>query len=426
MSAARSAGDASGGAIASADAVRSDGVPSPDTPNDAATNDAVPTDAGTTDAGPTDVGPTDAGPTDAALAGVVAAPWQALRRFTAARIALGRAGVAVPTAAELEFRLAHARARDAVHLPFDADAVAAALRAAGHETLTLASAAADRHVYLQRPDLGRRLDDASRERLAAWRQQRGAAPAFDLALVVADGLSALAVHRHAVPLVVALRPHLPDWTLAPVVLMHQGRVAIGDEVGAALGAACVVVLIGERPGLSSPDSLGLYISWAPRVGLTDAARNCISNVRPEGLAVEAAAAKLGWLLGEARRRRLTGVALKDEVDEARPRLGAQAQENFLVDAAVASTGTGAGACTAQAGGVDAPGPPGGAGSEGRATRDGGVGDDTGEAGAAGGARGADATGDAPRSAVMGPSTGTENQGTADRLVRPDPTRPRPP
>jgi len=309
MSAARSAGDASGGAIASADAVRSDGVPSPDTPNDAATNDAVPTDAGTTD-----VGPTDAGPTDAALAGVVAAPWQALRRFTAARIALGRAGVAVPTAAELEFRLAHARARDAVHLPFDADAVAAALRAAGHETLTLASAAADRHVYLQRPDLGRRLDDASRERLAAWRQQRGAAPAFDLALVVADGLSALAVHRHAVPLVVALRPHLPDWTLAPVVLMHQGRVAIGDEVGAALGAACVVVLIGERPGLSSPDSLGLYLTFGPRIGRHDAQRNCISNVRPEGLPIAAAAHKLAWLLAASARLGLSGVQLKDGSD----------------------------------------------------------------------------------------------------------------
>jgi hypothetical protein len=233
------------------------------------------------------------------------------------------------------------------------------------------------------------------------------------------------VHRHAVPLVVALRPHLPDSTLAPVVLMHQGRVAIGDEVGAALGAACVVVLIGERPGLSSPDSLGLYISWAPRVGLTDAARNCISNVRPEGLAVEAAAAKLAWLLGEARRRRLTGVALKDEVDEARPRLGAQVQENFLVDAAVASAGTGAGACTAQAGGVDAralravPAP--------RAGR---------TATAASATTRARPVPPAVRAGPMPPAMHLvprswaldrhRGPGTADRPVRPDPTRPRPP
>jgi ethanolamine ammonia-lyase small subunit len=267
-------------------------------------------------------------------AGVVASPWQALRRFTAARVALGRAGVAVPTAPELALRLAHARARDAVHLPFDADSVAKALEAAGHATLTLASAAADRAIYLQRPDLGRRLDATSRERLDAWRREHPAPERFDLALVVADGLSALAVHRHAAPLVAALRPHLdaPRWTLAPVVLVHQGRVAIGDEIGEALGADCVAVLIGERPGLSSPDSLGLYVSWAPRVGLTDAQRNCISNVRPEGLAVGAAVAKLAWLLTEARRRRLTGVALKDDVDESRPRLGDDRNGNFLVDA----------------------------------------------------------------------------------------------
>lgn len=266
--------------------------------------------------------------------GLVASPWQALRRFTAARIALGRAGVAVPTAPELALRLAHARARDAVHLPFDADAVAKVLGAAGHATLTLASAAADRAIYLQRPDLGRRLDEPSRERLAGWRRAQLAPERFDLALVVADGLSALAIHRHAAPLVAALRPHLDaaDWTLAPVVLVHQGRVAIGDEIGEALRADCVAVLIGERPGLSSPDSLGVYVSWAPRVGLTDAQRNCISNVRPEGLAVDAAAAKLAWLLCEARRRRLTGVALKDEVDASRPRLGDDRNGNFLVDA----------------------------------------------------------------------------------------------
>lgn len=291
-----------------------------------------------------------------APAGVVASPWQALRRFTAARVALGRAGVAVPTAPELAFRLAHARARDAVHLPFDAEAVAKALGAAGHATLTLASAAADRAIYLQRPDLGRRLDESSRERLAAWRRAHPAPERFELALVVADGLSALAIHRHAAPLVAGLQPHLgpAGWTLAPVVLVHQGRVAIGDEIGEALRADCVAVLIGERPGLSSPDSLGLYISWAPRVGLTDAQRNCISNVRPEGLAVDSAAAKLAWLLVEARRRGLTGVALKDEVDESRLRLDDDSHANFLIGAdtdadagadadASADAGAGAGA-----------------------------------------------------------------------------------
>jgi len=424
-------GDVGRGDVGPSDAEPSDAGPSDAGPSDAGPSDAEPSDAEPSDAGRTGAGPTGVAPTHAAPAGVVAAPWQALRRFTAARIALGRAGVAVPTAAELEFRLAHARARDAVHLPFDADAVAAALRAEGHETLTLASAAADRHVYLQRPDLGRRLDDASRERLAAWRRAYGKAPAFDLALVVADGLSALAVHRHAVPLVAALRGHLPDCTLAPVVLVHQGRVAIGDEVGAALGAACVVVLIGERPGLSSPDSLGLYISWAPRVGLTDAARNCISNVRPEGLAVEAAAAKLAWLLGEARRRRLTGVALKDEVDEARPRLGAQTQENFLVDAALVPAGAG----TPEAGPAVAPGHPGDAGAEGGATRDGSLRDDAGDAGAPGDARVADVAAEARVSgaasatsgaAATGPATGPEGQRSAGGADGADPAPPAPP
>ena len=290
-------------------------------------------------------------------------PWAKLAAKTPARIALGRAGAAVPTAPELALRLAHARARDAVHLPFDAEAVAKALEAAGHATLTLASAAADRAIYLQRPDLGRRLDATSRERLDAWRRAHPAPERFDLALVVADGLSALAIHRHAAPLIAALRPHLDAarWTLAPVVLVHQGRVAIGDEIGEALRADCVAVLIGERPGLSSPDSLGLYISWAPRVGLTDALRNCISNVRPEGLAVGAAAGKLAWLLVEARRRRLTGVALKDDVDESRPRLGDDRNGNFLVDAgadadadANADVDAGAGAGASAIAGAGAP------------------------------------------------------------------------
>ncbi|MFC5460385.1 ethanolamine ammonia-lyase subunit EutC [Massilia niabensis] len=241
-------------------------------------------------------------------------PWQALRQFTAARIALGHSGVSQRTSAQLDFQLAHARARDAVHQALDTASLARALGAAWPEVpspLLLHSAAADRNVYLQRPDLGRRLDDASRARLRA---DRGGERGYDLSIVVADGLSALGIEQNATPLLQALRERLSAeaWTLAPLAIVEQGRVAIGDEVGELLGAQVVVVLIGERPGLSSPDSMGLYITWAPRVGLTDERRNCISNVRPAGLSIDAAAGKLHYLLAEARRRRLTGIHLKDE------------------------------------------------------------------------------------------------------------------
>lgn len=252
---------------------------------------------------------------------VIPARWEVLRAYTDARIALGRAGHSQPTAAHLAFQLAHAQARDAVHLAFDADGVAASLRTLGLDTLPLHSAARDRASYLQRPDLGRRLDAASRQRLADWRgQRRGDAPRFDLAIVVADGLSALAVHQNAVPLVSALLARLrgdatPGWTVAPVAVVEQGRVAVGDEVGEGLLARAVVVMIGERPGLSSPDSLGLYLTWAPTVGLTDARRNCISNVRPAGLPVDAAAAKLHQLLAQARQLGLSGIELKDDRDD---------------------------------------------------------------------------------------------------------------
>jgi ethanolamine ammonia-lyase small subunit len=240
---------------------------------------------------------------------VIANPWQALRRHTPARIALGRSGVSQPTAAQLAFQVAHAQARDAVHRPLDLGALAAAMRRLGLATLALHSAAADRHIYLQRPDLGRRLDPASAMALAAL--PPSGAP--DLALVVADGLSALAIERHAAPFVAELQRVLPaDWALAPVALVEQGRVAIGDPIGEALHAPLVVVLIGERPGLSSPDSMGLYVTWAPRPGRVDAERNCISNVRPEGLPLAEAARRLAWLLREARARQLTGVALKDD------------------------------------------------------------------------------------------------------------------
>jgi ethanolamine ammonia-lyase small subunit len=249
---------------------------------------------------------------------VVPNAWQSLRSLTAARIALGRSGVSLPTSAQLDFQLAHARARDAVHLPLDTAQLGGDLRAAWPgqpEPMLLASAAADRFTYLQRPDLGRRLDDASRERLSAL--ARPAAP-YDLALVVVDGLSALAIAQNAGPFLQALTQRLEgeDWALAPTTIVTQGRVAVGDEVGELLGAKAVVVLVGERPGLSAPDSMGLYLSWAPRVGLTDAQRNCISNVRPEGLSYSEASYKLHYLLRESRRRQLTGVELKDETADA--------------------------------------------------------------------------------------------------------------
>jgi ethanolamine ammonia-lyase small subunit len=264
-------------------------------------------------------------------------PWGALRQLTAARIALGRSGISQPTAPQLAFQLAHARARDAVHLALDPVAVGEALHAAcGLTCVSVHSAAADRHVYLQRPDLGRRLDDASRARLAATAAVPASAPAgaprYDLALVVADGLSALAIDQNAAPFIHALIARLSgeQWRLAPITIVQQGRVAIGDEVGHLLGAQAVVMLIGERPGLSSPDSMGLYLTWAPRPGLTDASRNCISNVRTDGLTYDAAAFKLHYLLSEARRRQLSGVALKDETASDSANLEAP-RRNFLLE-----------------------------------------------------------------------------------------------
>ncbi len=264
---------------------------------------------------------------------VVANPWESLRRFTQARIALGRAGVSIPTKPLLDFQFAHARARDAVHLPMDRAGIFARLEAAGYPVIELHSAAADRTTYLQRPDLGRRLDEASRKKLDRLHAIEGAR-GFDIAFVVADGLSAFAVNEHALSMLEAVRPMLAEAGLrmAPVALVEQGRVAIGDEIGAALGAEIVVILIGERPGLSAPDSLGLYLTFAPRVGLTDEARNCISNVRPEGQSFTAAAHRLMYLVREARRRKLSGVDLKDESET--PVLPAQtqiSQGNFLVN-----------------------------------------------------------------------------------------------
>lgn len=228
--------------------------------------------------------------------------WQDLRRFTTARVALGRAGNAQPTAAHLDFQAAHAEARDAVWSALDAPALAAAL-----DAMLVASEAGDRRTYLLRPDLGRRLREADRARLAA-----SAVPDC-CAIVVADGLNARGVQAQAPGLVARLRPGLmaAGWA-APVVVATQARVALGDAIGEALGARVVLVLLGERPGLSALDSVGAYVTWAPRRGRTDAERNCVSNIRPAGLSAEAAAARLLWLVAAARRLGGTGVTLKDE------------------------------------------------------------------------------------------------------------------
>ncbi len=213
----------------------------------------------------------------------------------------------MPTQALLAFELDHARARDAVHQALDVETLDANVAALGLDTLRVRSAAIDRATYLLRPDLGRRLDAASRGVLEGRTRDR-----CDVAFVVADGLSALGVQRHAVPLLAAVMPLLEGLSPGPIVIAEQGRVALGDEIGALLKARIVVVVIGERPGLTSPDSLGLYLTFAPEVGRHDAERNCISNVRPEGLAPSAAAATLAWLLRASLRFGLSGVALKDD------------------------------------------------------------------------------------------------------------------
>ena len=260
-------------------------------------------------------------------------PWLELRRLTPARIALGRTGTSLPTSAQLDFQFAHAQARDAVHLPFDHAGLSAQLSERGRDSLLLHSAATDRNSYLQRPDLGRKLSDASAQSLRDYAEAHPGG--VDLAIVVADGLSALAVHRHTLPFLTRLEEQMSadGWSLAPVVLVEQGRVAIGDEIGQLLGAKMVVMLIGERPGLSSPDSLGLYFTYNPKVGLTDAYRNCISNVRLEGLSYGMAAHRLLYLMREACRRQLSGVNLKDEaqVQTLESDAGADMKGNFLLD-----------------------------------------------------------------------------------------------
>ena len=259
--------------------------------------------------------PNDAEGESGSASPVTPNPWQDWRSATPARLALGRAGAGMPTDETLRFGWAHAMARDAIHAALDVDTLDAELRADGWDVARVHSRAEDRTTYLRRPDLGRRLgaDDAARLREAAEKMPGGRQ--CDVCIVIGDGLSSLAVERNAVPLLTALRPHLPPATrFAPVVIASQARVALADEVGEIFGAALSVMLIGERPGLSSPDSLGIYLTHAPRKGRHDAERNCISNVRPAGLAHDTAAFKLAWLMREALRIGATGIALKDESD----------------------------------------------------------------------------------------------------------------
>ncbi len=242
-----------------------------------------------------------------------------LRAFTAARIAQGRAGHSLPTKALLDFNLDHARARDAVQSVLDLPGLREKLRSLHPTVFHLKTAAATRQEYLLRPDFGRRLSEESNQQLQTW----NVSLQTDVAIVVADGLSAQAVNAHAVPVLEKLIPACRDigWRLAPICLVEQGRVAVADEIGALLHADMTVILLGERPGLTSPDSLGAYLTYAPRPGLTDERRNCVSNIRPLGLSYELAAAKLFWLLSEMKTRRLSGVDLKDEMPAALPGTG---------------------------------------------------------------------------------------------------------
>jgi ethanolamine ammonia-lyase small subunit len=234
-------------------------------------------------------------------------PWEHLRPHTPARIALGRAGPSLPTRALLAFASDHAAARDAVHEELDVEQVQRELSPLGVPILTVRSAAADRAQYLRRPDLGRQLSDDSRELLA--RQPRSG---FDLAITLADGLSATAAARHGAGLLRELLPHLSGLKLAPLTLATQARVALQDEIGSLLGARLALILLGERPGLSAPDSLGAYFVFGPKAGNTDADRNCISNIRPAGFPLKPAAETIAYLLHHSLTKQLSGVHLKDD------------------------------------------------------------------------------------------------------------------
>lgn len=245
-------------------------------------------------------------------------PWAQLRRLTAARIGLPRSGASLATAPLLAFRLAHARARDAVHADLDTAALVGdlqpVLQPLGLPAVTVASAATDKQSYLMRPDLGRQLDAESRRALAAHNDCDN--NAYDIVFVISDGLSARAVRSHAAPTLAAALPALAEagWRIAPLVVARHGRVAIGDQIANGLRADCAVVLIGERPGLSAPDSMGAYVTWRPDQRTSDADRNCISNIRPEAIGYDEAEYKLVHLLRAIKARQISGVLLKDDSD----------------------------------------------------------------------------------------------------------------
>jgi len=282
--------------------------------------------------------------------GVIDNPWRRLRQFTDARIGLGRSGVSLPTKELLEFQLAHAQARDAVHMPLDFSALTDELEQLAHiysilnpaRPIKVQSQAEDRMTYLQRPDLGRRISDESRELLLQQNYDGSllTEQAFDLAIVIGDGLSATAISENAVIFIDALAKTLTEenseLSIAPIVMAGQARVALGDDIGELMNARAVLVLIGERPGLSSPDSLGLYLTWAPHRGLTDDKRNCISNVRKAGLSHAEAVRKLLYLLHEARRLQSSGVVIKDRSDDNLIEPGSQ-QSNFLIKKTLITT-----------------------------------------------------------------------------------------
>jgi len=244
--------------------------------------------------------------------------WTMFQRFTTARIGLKRTGAALATEPLLDLRMAHARARDAVHAALDEARLVSQLEGCELPVVVVSSAAQSRERYLMRPDLGRTLDPSAQASLAPH-----AGAAHDVVFVISEGLSAYAVQSHAAPLLGAVLPILraENWRIAPLILARQGRVAIGDAIASAVRASLVAVLIGERPGLSSPDSMGVYLTWQPTPETTDADRNCISNIRPEGIGYADAAFKCAYMLREMRARQISGVLLKDESD--RLRVGAQ-------------------------------------------------------------------------------------------------------
>jgi ethanolamine ammonia-lyase small subunit len=238
--------------------------------------------------------------------------WGELKQFTDARIALGHTGASLPTKEMLNFSLSHASARDSVHMPFEKERISKELEGLGFSTLQVNSQASNRQIYLTRPDLGRLLCSSSEDLLAKLPTME-----YDLTMVVADGLSAKAVHRNTIPLIKQMLGYLAqlEFKLAPIVIAEQARVGLGDAIGGITKSQFVAILIGERPGLSSPDSLSVYLTYKPHTGLLESERNCISNIRPEGLSYEKAAFKLAWLIEHANLRKCTGIELKDNSED---------------------------------------------------------------------------------------------------------------